>query len=222
MTIDASISGIRRFLPGLLLLIFSGCACREHQDSKYTFTSEDLVINPYQKNELFTLSNLSGDSVQYLVSNRISTMEKAFGNSDECDRAYDLYESNFTTILSKDYIWRFGIRLNSFPAYQDSAFYHVIGFDQWTNSGQSDLLVASIGLLYRNGTLYNNQGSTSAPIIYHKTISLGPRSFDYTYEISMNLQQSGVEYWATTIFYSVKQGLVGFKTNNDELWYLSD
>jgi hypothetical protein len=129
------------------LALFSGCQCREHQTGKYQFTPKELQINPYNINDRFILKSLSGNSMQYLVSGRYSSMEKAFGNSDECQRDYKLIESNVTSIVSADNIWKFSIILNSYIYYEGGTNYKVIGFDECTNPNQSNHIVASIGLL---------------------------------------------------------------------------
>jgi len=45
----------------ILLFIFSGCGCREHQEENFIFSSEELEIIPYKPNELFIFKNLLGD-----------------------------------------------------------------------------------------------------------------------------------------------------------------
>ena len=99
-------SSITLFILIIQLVLFSGCQCREHQTGKYQFTSKELEINTYNINDRFFLKNLSGDSVEYFVSNRNSSMEKDFGNSDEYQCDYELYELNVTSIDSKDNLSR--------------------------------------------------------------------------------------------------------------------
>ena len=202
------------------LTLFSGCECREHQEVKYLFTSKELEINPYNIDDRFYLKNLSGDSVQYLVSSRNSSKVKYFGSSDECDRGYYLYEFNYTRIDSKDNQWEFLITLSSYPIFQNDIYYNGIGFAESTNPNQSNLKVASRGLLYKNDSIYDYHSSSSAPILFHKAISIGPNSFNDIYEITLNLQEYETDLWVAKVFYSIKIGIVGYTTNKNETWYL--
>ncbi len=201
------------------LALFSGCQCREHQEENYQFTSKELAINPYNINDRFYLKNLSGDSVQYLVSSRNSSKEKYFGSYEECDRYYNQFEFNATRIDSKDDLWEFLITLSSYQIFQNGTYYKGIGFAVSINPNQSNLKVASIGLVYRNDSIYDSHGSSCPPIVFHKFFSLGTNSFSDIYEIALCSDYNGTNLWATKIFYSIKVGIVGFTTNKNETWY---
>ena len=213
-------SSITLFILIIQLVLFSGCQCREHQTGKYQFTSKELEINPYNINDRFFLKNLSGDSVEYFVSNRNSSMEKDFGNSDEYQCDYELYELNVTSIDSKDNLWKFTITLSSHPVLYDTIYYKGIGFSQYTYSNQSNKSMASIGLTYNNNSLYDKY-YYGTKLLFHKNISLGPKSFIDIYEIILFQANYGTNLYAKKIFYSIKLGIVGFTTNENETWYLN-
>jgi len=155
-----------------------------------------------------------------LVSSRKSSKVKYFGSYEECDRYYNLYELNVTRIDSKDNLWEFIITLSSYQIFQGGAYYKGIGFAERINPNQSNLEVASIGLLYKNDSIYDRHGSSCPPIFFHKLISLGTNSYNDIYEITFCSEYLGPNLWVKTIFYSVKQGLVGFRTSKNDLWSL--
>ena len=212
-------SSIFLFVLITQLALFSGCKCREHEIAKYQFTSRELEINPYTINDRFYLKNLSGDSVEYLVSSRNSSMEKFHGNSDEYECDYELYESNVTSIVSKDNLWKFSIVLNSYPELHDGTYYKEIGFNEYTYLNQSNKLMASLGLLFYNDSIYDKY-YYGAKLVFHKLFSLGPKQFNDIYETTLFQENSGTGLYATKIFYSIKLGIVGFTTNQNETWYL--
>jgi hypothetical protein len=73
---------------------------------------------------------------------------------------------------------------------------------------------------FNHDTLYDKYPSSDSVYLYHQSITLGPKNFEKVYELflyrSLNLNGD----WATSLYYTIKEGIVGFNTNLGKKWYL--
>jgi len=194
--------------------------CHEKQLGYYNFSPQDLQINPYSGNELIKFQNLSGDSLHFSVGSRVSNMTKKYQvHQDENNCNYYMLATNNMVISSNSNSWQFSITLHSYPSATSNIYDKVIEFES-SIPGQSKKTISNANLLYEPDTITGYQWNYS-DLFFHNSLTLGSKSFNDVYEIELFLQEATIDKWVNKIYYNIKQGIVGFSTNQDELWYLS-
>jgi hypothetical protein len=202
------------------IFFLCGNKCHEKQLGYCNLSPQDLQINPYNGNELIKFQNLSGDSLQFLVGSRVSNITKKYSpNQDEYSCNYYMFETNNMVISSNSNSWQFSIILHSYPTGTSNIYDKVIEFQAFIPE-QSKNSFSQRYLLFEQDTITGNQYSVGPDLIYHTSLTLGLKSFTNVYEITLGPSDVKVDYWVNKIYFTIKQGIVGFSTNQNELWYL--
>ena len=213
--------GINYFLICFILFWSFSCdKCQEKQIGYYEFTPQDLQINPYYGHEVILFQNLSGDSLNFSVGDRKTNMIKASQvHQDDCNGNYYMLATNTMVVSSISNSWQFSITLHSYPTATSNIYDKVIEFEA-SIPGQSKKTISNANLLYEPDTITGYQWNYS-DLFFHNSLTVGSKSFTDVYEIELFLQEATLDKWVNKIYYNIKLGIVGFSTNQDELWYLS-
>ncbi len=204
--------------------------CVQEQVAALRFSPEELSINPYNGIEEFAFKNLNGDSVQLFGGMRIgknirvdqwspnAAKEDHNGCSgnyyDEDFNSYEIRSGAATTTY-------FSIKLRflyDFGAPMAMKEFELEFFSQVNSQPGGDGFDGHY--LFRADTLMKIIHSRDSILSYHPMLSLGPRSFQKVYELSCGNPDGSNPEWFSMAYYSIKQGLVGFKTNTGTLWFL--
>jgi hypothetical protein len=79
----------------------------------------------------------------------------------------------------------------------------------------------TFSLAHFNGdTIFAKYPSFDTVYIYHDSLSLGPRSYFKVYEFVLHFSSLRNDEWATNLYYTIKEGVIGFSTNTGNKWYL--
>lgn len=208
------------------LILFTQCnKCEQHQSGNLTLTPDDLTINPYTGNELIIFKNLNGDSAVFGQGSRIKTIETQYqyaaGENNGCRGDYVELESNSTTFKSINTLWRFSIMLSFEYHFSDNSSSRFISFRMSSDQTQNYHGYSDRDLKYDVDTLYNRIYLTDTAYQFHRTLTLGQKSFNNVYEIKL-IGSPVSDELATCLYYSITEGIVGFITNRDENWYLDN
>lgn len=205
----------------LILLSFSNCKkCEENKLATLTFTTEELSIDPYSGNERLTFKSLSDDSIVFPQGHRnaeIIEPSKFPAGDNSCRGDY----------VSEDLNW---LQKYNNEARLDIKLFFDYSFDNGTSEKEfelyfySQLNIAGFDAFYyfnanSISTINSSNGSITG---YYQSIDLGPKSFQYVYELSCPNNDPNHKEGFSSAYYSIKEGLVGFKTNKGKLWYLDN
>ena len=217
------------FLLIIVICFFStGCnKCTEHKIAVLQFTPKEQLINPYNGHEALIFRNLNGDSINLIGQGRSSNFtnrhEHIVGNSSDCPGDFISMERDLTVFLSKDNLWQFVIILSYDFSFTDLKSDNTLLFDEYTLPLEKNPSISGAQINFETDTIFDNYYNHRDTLLqFHKSISLGLKTFNDIYEILLVEQIYGNGVWATTLYYSIKQGIVGFRTTEDELWYLDN
>ena len=202
------------------IITLTNC-CSSHMRADLHFTQSDININPYKGTELLVFRSLTGESFNISIRGRYKNGSDMYGYKDYSDKNKckgDYYyterdETEFNNFGS----WLFSIILYfdytfNNPVYDKSIEFMVV-LQNGAPSSYSEVH-------FNHDTIYDKYPSRDSVYLYHKSITLGPKSFEKVYELflyrSLNLNGD----WATSLYYTIKEGIVGFNTNLGKKWYL--
>lgn len=165
------------------------------------FTEAELNIIPYKANDTIIFKDSIGDSLVYKSEGRFSEMYRYYRDPDNYGykTASDYYDFERNTA-------RFN---NNGPKL-------VLEFDNPFITGR---IVKYFKIIcnFNNDYFsewYEFEANNITPSIYHDTLKIINRKFYSVYELKENNASS------TQLFYTFKEGIVGFKTNDGKYWYL--
>ncbi len=183
------------------LLVFTQCK-KEKKLGTLKFTEAELNIVPYKVGDIIVFKDSVGDSFVYEVGSRNSEMYRYYRDPDNVGYkgASDYYDHERNNTSLKD--GRFELGFNDpFITNKIKKYFSVsIKFE-----GQSF------------SESYEFEANSITPSTYHDTLTIVNRKFNSVYELK--------EYSASSpdnflLFYTFKEGIVGFKTNDGKSWYL--
>ena len=215
---------------GFFLALLVSCRKKDNSSSgsslgSFTFTKSDLAILPYPTADTLIFKSTDGDSIIFRYSGRNSTTKTYYQYSDNPSG----YQGNFYTC-----------ELNSSGFISPNSDYLIF------NLHYLNPFLGNAGIKYFNiGVANNNSGScnfsadfrfeTDTLISYipdssfirggyvnalHSTLVIGPRLFENVYELS---GPNSISYCAVSfsrVYYSIKEGIVGFTLNTGKTWFL--
>ena len=213
------------------LFICNQCTkpCVENQIAVFKLTPEELKINPYMGNEILTYKNFKGDSIVFPQGDRKTYVEEVHKISPSdakeyyngCEGDYFDKDRNMMKKFTENFQTRFDINLFS-----------LYTFDNPTNNKEFELnFYADVNsqpdgdwfnghFLFKVDTIFNRAGLGDSIVSYHSMFSIGPKTFFNVYELFCVNPDDRNNEWFSIAYYSIKTGLVGFKTNNGITWYL--
>jgi len=204
---------------------FYGCSkCPEKQVGNYKFTVKELQINPYNGNEILLFRNLLQDSIQFLVGDRQSDIIKVYSIYEEgdCKGNFTSVETNNTLICSNPNTWQFSIFLRFFPNPTISGFYKSITLAAVIREQNKNSNSQTSVIFEKDSITGYDYYWPYGDLIFHKSLTLGSKSFTDVYEIELKLQDATINKWVNKIYYNIKKGIVGFSTNLNVIWYVEE
>jgi hypothetical protein len=198
--------------------IFNSCKknCESENLGTFKFTSTDLQIIPYQGTDSLIFSDSLGNSITYNGIGRgsVEDYHDQYPNLNNdpnfCIGNYFYTENNDVAfgVNGKDY--HFGINLS-------------LSMDSGSPFGQNIKKIFGFDISYKDtkdwyfGITLNIDGLrlSGNNISYKDSLKIGPNKFFSVYVMTQNNDN------LKTVFYTISQGVVGFRTNNGHTWYLS-
>jgi hypothetical protein len=205
---------------GLFNFLLTNC-CDSKLINEYTFSPADLKVNPYTGKETLIFNNVGGTSLTFASGSRNSSTETLYkdlslNEEKKCKGDYFQSEVNVTSFTSTDNELQIKVILYFYPFTDNSTAKKAIGImadNIHVNSG-----FGGRDAYFDEDTIYNHGPSVSdSSYIYHDSINLGPKSFTHVYEF--NLQASALAT-IDMVYYSIAEGIVGFDTRNQGIFYL--
>jgi hypothetical protein len=219
----------------LLILIinvqFTGCKkCVQNQRADLQFTQDELKIDPYTGNEILTFIGSSGDTVLIHNGSRFTShirvyqydFETAKLDHDGCQGDYfevDNHQMMMYDDTLKTFLYIFLNFKYSWTNPSDEMFFELL-------FGQSkDLFIFFDGRFKFNvDTLLNiqtnNQYYKDSIIAFHPIWESGSNIFYNVYELYGHQPDTRYTPWISIAYYSIKEGLLGFKTTNGATWHI--
>jgi hypothetical protein len=215
----------------IISLPFSGCKkCVQNQIADLKFTQDELKIDPYTGNELLTFIGSSGDTV-------------LFHNGSRLNSHLRIYQYDYETAkldhdgCQGDY---FEIDQDQMMMYDDTLETHLYIFlnfqYSWSSPSNEKIFKLSFGqskqlFIYFNGsfkfnvdTLLNitmtSQYYKDSIIAFHPIWKSGPNTFNNVYELYSHQPDNRYTPWISIAYYSINEGLLGFKTTSGITWNL--
>jgi len=204
----------------IFMVGFNSChKCQEKQYATQTFSQQEIKIIPYTGKETLIFKNSTNDSIVFIGVVRKSGQSKLFSNDPNGDDAMkydcfgDYYYSEFNSTT-----FRYNPENRTFEA--------SLGFSNMFRTGNLEKLIG-FNLSSLNPTFsYNYEtfcfsadsifNSSSFPynkvIAYYVSYQLGNIYYQQVYKLGC---KSG-----NYLFYTIKDGLVGFVTNDFNLYTL--
>ena len=212
-----------------LFIAFAFISCKREKDEIHktpeklgeeTLLNTDLLNVPYTLNQVLVFKDSLSDSITFTVQQRTNEYQTYYVNSGAIEQDYYLQEKNITTLFSDSLT----------PSSQ-----LIIYAKQPEAIDQSDGLKSMLFKFYLPaepntdfyscGIRYDAQlnfyaTQTMVPIVKHTNYSILSHSFSNVYELN-NIVQSGINP-TTKLYYSISEGIVGFKKLSGQEWYLAN
>jgi hypothetical protein len=206
----------------LYILIFNSCKkpCESKNLGTVKFTSEDLKIVPYKGTETLTFLDSLGNKLTYKGDDRVRLYnnehhEFSSSGNDECTGNYFYSEINDTRFKGNDlyfFIWVDLLMDDGNPfnknikksieikvVYEDTKIWI---FDGYFN--------------FNAMKLYNHTDTSESNLTLKDSLMIGLKKYYSVYVLKQN--NTNIK----TLFYIIKEGIVGFRTKEGHTWYLNN
>jgi hypothetical protein len=215
----------------ILLVTLIGChkkyECNQHFLADLSFTDEELAINPYSGNEVLKYTSEDGALIEFPVGSRTikrsTTYEIDFETAridfDGCQG--DFYYSEGDLLYKYDTIKKTFFTIMLVFLYQIEHPTNEKGIDIFFTFYDNNHLNFDGHYNFNTDTIYNRIGSRDSVINYHSQFILGGNTFFKVYELSGHHLDTKDTAWISTIYYSVTDGLLGFKSSYGKQWILN-
>jgi len=216
------------------LILVTGChkQCIQNQIADLQLTDDDLKINPYSGKETLIYKTSGGESIYFPSGVRGGEShltyeydsETAKIDHDGCQGDYFQSKSNWMD--KSDSLSNSWLHISLYFRYSlpeprtDKAFVLVIYVKDSISLGFWGLYSFQAGAILNDSTRSKNPLYRDSIVSYHPIISLGPKQFINVYELYCNNPDGRDTAWISTAYYNIIDGLVGFKTSYDKMWYL--
>jgi len=212
----------------LLLCLFVFIQCKKECQSKKVgdirFTQTDLSIVPFNGNENIVFIDSISDSISYKGTIRKSDYnfykiyENHVESEEDCPGDWYNIENNYT---------RFAGEINDFDMWFDLN----IGGDAFFGSIKKFIFVRVhfikdyqewyFGCRYAfdDLKLYDLSPTDNILLTYNDSLNIGPEKFYNVYTFNQIDKPSSKEN-LQFVYYTVSEGVIGFKTDSGHLWYL--
>ncbi len=214
-------------LAGCISLL-AGCSkntCIQHEVGRLTFTAGDQAICPYTGKDTLTFKNLTGDSVIFKKSLMQSGFNRAYQYSasealdfNGCQGDYLSSEYRARNYICGNIKGKLDVILKN-----NATFYHresVKNIQLSFFPGDSTGLGFYASMKFSGDTLMNFPDKFDSIIAFHDSVSLGTRKFYQVYELFIHNEAPPLDDWGEFAYYSLIDGIVGFRSNLGKTWYL--
>jgi len=221
------------FLAIALSSLFFFIQCHKGCESKYLgelkFSPTDLAIVPYNGTEHLIFRDSLGDSIcydstsirssQYYYRINDFSNDKCPGNFYNCELNYtDFVGYNYFTNISTDVHFNpFSTNMKKYIyisiCYLKTQKWYFEGYFNFDNLKLYDITVSDI---YTSGALAPFASISS----FNDSLIVGPRKFYDVYKLKQIIKPDKIGN-IQFVYYTISNGIVGFKTEEGHMWYLS-
>ena len=215
----------------IVSLSFSSCKkCVQNKVIDLKFTQDELRIDPYSGNERLVFIGSTGDSVLFHNGSRLNnhnviyqySYETAKVDNNGCQGDYfgaddDQMMMFDDTLKSNLYIFLNFLYSLEIPT-SDKLFELAFGYNKqplYYFEGKFKFNVDTLMNIKTTNLYYKD-----SIVAFHPTWKPGPNLFFNVYELYSHKPDPRETEWISTAYYSIKEGLVGFKTTFGTTWYL--
>jgi hypothetical protein len=184
--------------------------CKNQFQGNLSFTVDELKIVPYSNQTNLIFINTLNDTINITTTTSSTKQDEIteladYRNSD-CLKYYHC--QNFGFVL-KDSLNAFEINIAlQYALYPpEKALYIKVE------------LPVKDSISHFSNFIYLKNDSIQGP--YYPTLTLGSRTFSYVHEF-LTMDINPVSDYLEFVYYTVKQGIVGFKSHNGKTWYLAN
>ena len=202
-------------------LLFSQCKKEEENiisESQMLGTVElgksGMELVPYQLNDTLTFKDSLGNSQQFIVVNKRTQFKRYHKGGGGTDLTSDYYDIEALNVILKGYKDNYFTFDLTAPLPKDISNFHINKYYLYINMNL-DISVPSSSYFSYIDTMdfyYNLEGEA---IPFYSSITLLNNTYSSIYELADNSA-------AEKVFYSTSLGIVGFRTKDNELWYLDN
>jgi hypothetical protein len=194
------------------------CNSEKLEDKK--FTPQELAIVPYNIiGEKYVFKDSLNDSMSYSVSWRNSNMdgpdyENFYNYDSHCLGNYCYTENVRGTLVGTEQTELIQFRL--FFDTPNAIFTFVKTINLYINYTKTNEWFFGGSFYINDLNLAERDSSEGRVIALNSTLDLGPKTFSSVYTLvndNNNLK---------TVYYNFSRGIVGFKSNDNHLWYLAN
>ncbi len=220
-------------LAGLSILMFLSCH-KDKCDSDYlgqvAFTEEDLKIVPYNGTETLVFTDSLGNTMSFIGQGRFSRLfdNKHFQyydpgyDPDFCVGDYFDTETNYTRLsgdIIKDFYIRINLSMNSGHPFHQNIEKIIVFTVAYLYESKKYFFSTSFyfNVPILTNPLFDNESS----IIYKDSLMLDKKYYSSVYVLEQLQDPYGLKN-LKYLYYTIKEGIVGFKTKEGHLWYLKN
>ncbi|HNW88924.1 MAG TPA: hypothetical protein PKN48_04625 [Bacteroidales bacterium] len=203
---------IQIFIIFAFLLLQFGCDnCNTTDEGDFKLTNEDLHLVPYNGTETLIFKNQAGDSVVFYGAGRHSDLDQRYRS---CDYNTDCC----------DFVYYIEIERTIFAASNNSRIYFRLEREResFNNFGISIKCSDNLFLNFSESFKFNSNNiycPTNSLIVTNDTLTIAGKEFYSVYELK-GTSNSAPDL--PIVYYSLTQGIVGFKTIENVEWCLSN
>jgi len=209
----------KHLLPSLVITLFLITNCKKESEiipepknlGTLLLTNEELNMNPYQVNDVMLFSDSLGDTTTYKIISRSNFYGKTHSYGVGTGPSIDYYEyQKNSTMIEDEYLHQYHFALQA-NLDQKAGFTISLGI----NTPEIDVNPNSFAYLFDSTGILNNPENISST--FHSSITINGTNYNSVYELNTYVAYGEI---INRLFYSVTEGIVGFKTNENKSWNL--
>jgi hypothetical protein len=197
--------------------------CKSEYLGDVRFTETDLKINPYKGTERLVFKDSIGDSICYDSGVRYSNYNLPIyeyfdlNNPEACRGDYYELERNYAQFNEVESTGFIKIVLN----FDNPFIYHEKSINLQIDFGHNPSWYFNCEFDFDSLEIFESARHypTGSILSYNDSIIIGPITCYSVYVLMQNSEPVNVEN-LKTVYYSINNGIVGFKTVQGHLWFL--
>jgi hypothetical protein len=208
-----------------LTLIQCRKKCNSQLLGEIRLTQTDMKINPYTGTERIIFKDSVGDSLCYGSGFRSSYSTYIYDPSYKsdidgyCSGDYYIIERN-ATYFTEDNYGAISVDITIEDPFKENKKNIIFGVSYKDSQKwyfYCDFIIDSIKLYVNPKPVYGSARILS----YNDSIIIGPNKYYSVYSLSL-YNDTDPQTHIQDVYYSLKNGIVGFKNNEGHLWFLSN
>ncbi len=216
-----SIAFILLFLP---ILVYLTSCCDSIMIEDLNFSAKDLSVNPYSEFDRVLFKDQKDDTFSIKVKSRKIFTNEMFdnmvndGNSRKCKGNYFNADFDETQTISTG-SWFFEIKLTFDFSLKKPVYDKSIKITIHHPKENSVTSLTYTMAHFSGDTIFASSLYFDSVYIYRDTLAIGAKVFTRVYDFYLHPTIKNDE-WATNLYYTIKDGVVGFETNKGNRWFL--
>jgi len=205
------------------LITFTQCnKCKSKKLGYIQLSQTDLNIVPYNETETLNFKDSIGNTIQFLgeysQTQNNPQYENASSDPDCPGNYYDVEEHSvrFNSALISGHIWLYMIQYPSFSNEDIQKLLFITTEYQDTQYWSFNCFFEFYEL-----KLYNSTSSRGSILTFNDSLVVGQNKYYSVYTLNQSTAVTGYAN-LKTLYYSINNGIIGFKTDQGHLWYLDN